>query len=99
MYLSCKLVGRDWKTAKYVLLGDDILIGDRQLAEAYKAIIRTLGVDFSPIKTHESSKLLEFAKRLILNGKEITPFPVHAARASSKFYHLLPVLYGEKDKG
>lgn len=99
MYLACKLNGLEWKTAKYTLLGDDILIGDRRLAEAYKAIIQCLGVQFSPIKTHESTKLLEFAKRLILNGKEITPFPVHAMRSASKFYQLLPVLYGERDKG
>jgi len=99
MYHCCRQLGMDWKTSKYALLGDDILIGDHDLANAYKEIIQGLGVEFSPSKTYESSEFSEFAKRLILRGKEITPFPIHAVKEADKFYDLLPVFYGEVRKG
>jgi len=82
------------------MLGDDILIGDRRLSEKYKEVILSLGVVFSPLKTHESLTLLEFAKRLVYKGVEITPFPMSSLRESAKrFYLLLPTLHGEDKKG
>lgn len=35
IYHCCRSIGMEWKTAPYFLLGDDILIGDDTLAEAY----------------------------------------------------------------
>lgn len=93
-------MGRDWITSKYVILGDDVLIGDTLLKEAYVDLIRRLGVEISDIKTHESEKLFEFAKRLFLNGTEITPFPLSAISESSrKFYLLVNLLMEESRKG
>lgn len=54
----------DWKTAKYVLLGDDILFGDVVLAEAYMKLLTRLGVEFSIEKTFKSKGFFEFAKRI-----------------------------------
>jgi len=68
----------EWKTAPYVLLGDDILIGDDQLAEFYLEMISSLGVRFSKEKTYSSDHFGEFAKRIIYNGCEITPLPISA---------------------
>lgn len=48
----------------YALLGDDIVIGDTDVAEIYKATISGLGVDFSIPKSHEGQILCDFAKRL-----------------------------------
>lgn len=45
------------------MLGDDIIIGDKSLGDAYMVLIKELGVDFSPAKTHISSDIMEFAKR------------------------------------
>jgi hypothetical protein len=65
------------------------------LAEAYKKVILDLGVDFSPLKTHESHTLFEFAKRLYFNGEEISPFPISALKESAKKYYLLVNLFRE----
>lgn len=89
MFHCCQELKISWKDAKYVILGDDVLIGDRHLKDAYIAMITRLGVTFSPNKTHESTKLFEFAKRLFLNGQEITPFPISAIKEVSKRYYLL----------
>jgi hypothetical protein len=100
MYWCCKNLGIDWKTAPYCLLGDDILIGCDQLAKLYKEVLQGLGVEISDIKTHDSDKLFEFAKRLVLNGTEITPFPISSLPESSKkFYLLVELLRGELRKG
>lgn len=81
-------------------MGDDILIGDAALARVYKELLQGLDVPFSPMKTHESLTLFEFAKRLFFKGEEITPFPIHALRECSKrFYLLLPTLFAETRRG
>lgn len=46
-----------------MLLGDDILIGDEEVAKLYLEIIQDLGVDVSMAKTHVSKTTCEFAKR------------------------------------
>lgn len=100
IYWCCKELGVDFKTSKYVMLGDDILIGCDQLASKYLECLGRLGVEVSHLKTHSSSKLYEFAKRLVLNGKEITPFPISALPESShKFYLMVELLKSEKRKG
>jgi hypothetical protein len=93
------MLGMDWKTSKYVLLGDDLLIGDHRLAEQYKELIQGFGVDFSPSKTYESDKFYEFAKCIGFRGVELTPFPIHALKECSKFYDLLPLLFSEIKRG
>jgi len=82
------------------MLGDDILIGDQNLAEQYKKVITSLGCEFSPLKTHESKYLCEFAKRYVYRGEEITPFPVSALGESMNKYHLMVNLLCElKERG
>jgi hypothetical protein len=54
----------DWRSAPYVLLGDDIVIGDKTLAQEYMKILALIGVEVSRLKTHVSSDgMCEFAKR------------------------------------
>lgn len=98
MFYCCQEINISWKDAKYVILGDDVLIGHDQLAIKYKEVITALGVEFSPLKTHESQTLFEFAKRLFINGEEITPFPVSAIKESAKRYYLLVNLLDELSK-
>lgn len=89
MFLACRNVGILWREAPYVLLGDDIAIGNKDLATEYKKLISDLGVKFAPLKTFESQTFLEFAQRLFFNGLEITPFPISALEESAKRYYLL----------
>jgi hypothetical protein len=76
MYDSCRELGIKWKSAKYIILGDDVLIGDHDLMRAYRQRIADLGVEVSVEKTLESPETFEFAKRYFNRGEEITPFPL-----------------------
>jgi len=55
----------------------------------YKEIILSLGVEFAPAKTHESENFFEFAKRMFLDGVEISPFPVSALKESKKSFTMM----------
>jgi hypothetical protein len=63
VFVACVDSGIEWSTARYVLLGDDILIGDRTLANAYRSVISSLWVVIQQQKTFESGTTHEFAKR------------------------------------
>jgi hypothetical protein len=89
VYECCREARVDWSTLPYCLLGDDIVIGRRDVAELYLSKIRSLGVEVSDLKTHRSRYTLEFAKRLIHKGQEITPFPISALAESEKRSYLL----------
>nr|UVX28917.1 MAG: RNA dependent RNA polymerase [Ustilaginoidea virens mitovirus 1] len=98
IYFCCKELGKCWKTLPYSLLGDDIVIGDRDVAGLYKKTISSLGVDFSPSKTHSSECFFEFAKRIYLDGVEISPFPVSSLRQSSKSFSMMTTLLHETNR-
>jgi len=87
-YIS-RLLGKDWKTLRYTLLGDDVLIGDKEVGELYLQVITDLGVDVSLAKTHISLTTLEFAKRWIHKGQEISPVPISALKQVGRKYYLL----------
>jgi hypothetical protein len=64
---------RSWFTW-YAVLGDDIVICDRDVASEYVAIMDELGVKIGFHKSIVSSNSsLEFAKRFYYKGKEVTP--------------------------
>jgi hypothetical protein len=98
-HLSHQL-GIPWKDLKYVVLGDDVLIGDRQLGELYIGFVKSLGVDISELKTHKSTTTLEFAKRWIHKGTEISPFPSSAIYGKRLDYsNLYSTLMAVREKG
>jgi len=100
MYHCCRLSGIAWKDAKYVILGDDVLIGDSRLGETYRSYVQGLGVEVSPSKTLISSELGEFAKRYIYQGVEISPFPAAAVVDGLSDVSLITsALLGELAKG
>jgi hypothetical protein len=45
-----------------------------EVAEGYKRLMESLGVEISMQKTHVSNDTFEFAKRWIHRGEEISPF-------------------------
>jgi hypothetical protein len=64
---------------RYALLGDDIVIADREVAGRYKSLITALGVSISEKKTLESeSCCVEFAKRFMVGREDISPLSFKA---------------------
>ena len=60
--------------SNYAILGDDIVIADSAVANAYRSCMEGLGVDISPHKTLVSDRgVCEFAKRLVGPTAEYTP--------------------------
>jgi len=98
VYYCCREAGLPWKDVRYCLLGDDIVIANREIGERYLRVISSLGVEVSKLKTHQSDKLLEFAKRWYLNSEEITPFPISALFECGKKYYLLTNLLMESER-
>jgi hypothetical protein len=63
----------------YAVLGDDVVIADRHVAHQYQHIMTELGVKIGFHKSIISNNLsLEFAKRFVWKGKEVTPLPLLA---------------------
>lgn len=73
--LAAVRAGKPSTFSDYVLLGDDIVIRDNAVAEQYRAILQSLGVEISTQKTHVSEDTYEFAKRWICAGVEVTGAP------------------------
>jgi hypothetical protein len=74
--VAAQRAGKPVTFSNYVLLGDDIVIGDDAVAMHYRAIMNELGVEISETKSHVSSDTYEFAKRWIHNGTEVTGAPL-----------------------
>jgi hypothetical protein len=73
--LSGRVTGDDW-FEDYALLGDDIVIADRLVADTYLKIMAGLGVGIQLSKSvHDSSGrgVLEFAKRVYYGGFSVGP--------------------------
>lgn len=73
----------------YVVLGDDVVIANDQLAQSYTSVLKDLDVPISLMKTHKSKDICEFAKRWYYRGSEITAFPLHSLQNNLKRYYLL----------
>lgn len=91
---SAKMVGENLPFADYMLLGDDIVIANKAVAERYITTLDDLGVGISLHKTHVSLDTYEFAKRWIHKGVEVSGIPLRGLVSSWQKYHLLiPYLY------
>jgi len=100
LYRIARELGREWTTLPYVLLGDDILIGDGQVGARYLELISQLGVEYSPTKSYISSEVCEFAKRYVRHGEEVSPFPVSSISENLTDVNLwVSSLIGEARKG
>jgi hypothetical protein len=74
-----KLAGFDpIKFTDYVILGDDLVIANTQVARYYETVTRSLGVEISEQKSLESQTSFEFAKRFFHLNQEYTAFPLAA---------------------
>jgi hypothetical protein len=61
----------------YAVLGDDVVIADHVVASKYVAIMKEIGVGIGFHKSVISNnRSLEFAKRFVYKGEEVTPLPL-----------------------
>ncbi|WMV46538.1 hypothetical protein MTR67_039923 [Solanum verrucosum] len=80
---------------RYAILGDDIVIGDKRVAERYHELIPPLNVPFSLEKSLVSSVgALEFAKWFFVRGvtKDFFPISCHMLRSLVSSISLVPVM-------
>jgi len=69
----------------YAVLGDDVIIWEKRVAQAYLAVMQELGVDISSSKSLSSgSGVFEFAKRFVVAGVDCSAVPLAALAASSQ---------------
>lgn len=88
VYIAAKRAGIA-RFTNYMLLGDDIVIAHDLVAQEYIKILERLDCPISLAKTHKSRDLFEFAKKIVFQGQEISPFPVSGLQEVVKKYYLL----------
>jgi hypothetical protein len=81
---AANLAGKSGYFAEYLLLGDDIVIYDQEVATNYETIINRLGVEIQHEKSIVSKNTFEFAKRIFHKGQEMTGFPLAAFVSNHK---------------
>jgi len=97
-YAAKRTLGR-WATElDYRLLGDDIVLVGDAFSSEYMTVMGELGVEINLQKTHSSERMFEFAKRLIVNGIEMSAYPLDGLIASSKYYLLAGFLVEQADR-
>jgi len=78
-HLIVRLAGRLAKVQtrnQYMIIGDDIVIKGRKLAESYMRIMDNLEVGYTnEFTSTRGNSVAEFAKRLFRNGQELSPLP------------------------
>lgn len=62
----------------YAVLGDDIVIWDKRVAIQYRQLMLALGVEIGLAKSiiSDSGTALEFAKRTLYKGQDVSPIPL-----------------------
>jgi hypothetical protein len=75
---AASLSGKTGQFRDYLLLGDDIVIYDEEVASNYESILHGLGVEIQSEKSLVSKDTFEFAKRIFHRGQELTGFPLAA---------------------
>jgi hypothetical protein len=69
----------DWSSgilpfAKYLVLGDDIVIADSQVAREYTEVCQFFGIDLSLYKSFVSSKgFMNFASQSVIDNQNVSP--------------------------
>ena len=88
VWLAAWLVypGRKAPFRKYALLGDDIVIADRDVAEKYKALLEILDVSISESKSIDSKTgAVEFAKQFWVDQIQVNLTPISAKAVLTSF--------------
>lgn len=76
----------------YALLGDDIVIGDKRVAEQYLSVMDLLGVAISKAKSLTSTiGALEFAKTFRIHERDLSPVSIKMQRTCCHSVAWMPV--------
>lgn len=87
-------LGREGWFKDYIILGDDIVIADKAVADVYLSIMNDLGVDINLFKSLSSHKgVFEYAKRLVGPSSEFTPVGAKNVLWATKSYATIPSLF------
>jgi hypothetical protein len=73
IYWACINLKIKFKTAKYIMLGDDIAIWCKKLALEYQRLLKLIGVGVSSTKTITGTTGFSFAKRIFTSTGELSP--------------------------
>lgn len=76
----------------YLVLGDDVVIFNNEVADKYEELMNGIGVEISKHKCVESNSShlsLEFASRIFLNGVELSPLPIGLILAKDRVSSLI----------
>jgi len=75
-YCTFQIYGR-FQYSHYEVLGDDIVIFDKDVATSYLSVMRDLGVEINLSKSISSpdGTAFEFAKRTGFKGQDVSPLP------------------------
>lgn len=96
--IAARRVGRENFTG-YALLGDDLVIADKEVADSYLVLARDLGVEINLSKSLVSKTgVSEFAKRIFWEGKDLSPIPPKLTMSLLQGLRNLPAVMQEMIK-
>jgi hypothetical protein len=91
-YCQCYGYNKSWYK-DYVILGDDLVIFDPKVAEKYLALCKGLGVEINLSKSviAKGRKVVEFAKRTGLDGKDVSALSFKDFISNNNFFGRLSI--------
>jgi hypothetical protein len=98
MALTHHCIARFAGARDYAILGDDIAICDGDVSVRYRSCMDKLGVTINSSKSivhnpeYPSVSSAEFAKRIFVDGMEVTPVPVKLLKQAAKHPSLMALL-------
>jgi hypothetical protein len=77
----------------YIVLGDDLALFDKEVADRYLSLCKQLGVGINLSKSivAERRPVLEFAKRTSINGVDVSALPFKEIISSNNFFGRLAI--------
>jgi len=77
----------------YIVLGDDLALFDKEIADRYLSLCKQLGVGINLSKSivAENRPVLEFAKRTSINGVDVSALPFKEIISSNNFFGRLAI--------
>jgi hypothetical protein len=95
-HLVIKYLAKDYSFDKYLVLGDDVMIFDPVVSEAYKGFMEQIGVSINLSKSFVSQDPScvhgEFAKRLFFRHDEISALPPKIVMEARDSIYAIPDL-------
>jgi len=98
--LAAERSGKNPRTFQaYWLLGDDLVIRDASVAKHYLVLLSQIGVEVSLDKSLVSQNTFEFAKRLIVDQREVTGLSLNAITEATGWLDLWAYMMTVGERG